>query len=86
VHFALRIPLGTIDQAQARLEELGHEVERVDFGNGNIAIYLDDPDGNVVELTEISVLWDGSAPAGGSGVRSPESGDLDEPEDGGDSD
>jgi catechol 2,3-dioxygenase-like lactoylglutathione lyase family enzyme len=61
VHFALRIPLGTIDQAQARLDELGFEVERVDFGNGNVAIYLDDPDGNVVELTEIRLLWDGTA-------------------------
>ena len=61
VHFALRIPLGTIDQAQARLEELGFGVERVDFGNGNVAIYLDDPDGNVVELTEIRLLWDGTA-------------------------
>lgn len=61
VHFALRIPAGTIDQAQTRLEELGFEVERVDFGNGNIAIYLDDPDGNVVELTEIRLLWDGTA-------------------------
>jgi hypothetical protein len=86
VHFALRIPLGTIDQAQARLEELGHEVERVDFGNGNIAIYLDDPDGNVVELTEITVLWDGSAPAGGSRMLSAEDGAFSEPEDDGDSD
>ncbi|MEZ4506580.1 MAG: hypothetical protein R2848_12230 [Thermomicrobiales bacterium] len=61
VHFALRIPAGTIDQAQARLEELGFAVERVDFGNGNVAIYTDDPDGNVVELTEIRLLWDGTA-------------------------
>lgn len=63
VHFALRLPLGTLDRAHARLEELGHTIERVDFGNGNVAIYLDDPDGNVVELTEVRVLWDGSAPA-----------------------
>lgn len=61
VHFALRIPHGTIERAQARLEELGFEVEKVDFGNGNVAIYLDDPDGNVVELTEIRLLWDGTA-------------------------
>jgi hypothetical protein len=86
VHFALRIPLGTIDQAQARLEELGHEVERVVFDNGNIAIYLDDPDGNVVELTEIVVLWDGTAPAGGSRVLPSEDDDFSEPEDDGDSD
>lgn len=66
VHFALRIPIGTIDRAQARLEELGFVVERVDFGNGNVAIYLDDPDGNVVELTEIRLLWDGTAAADAS--------------------
>lgn len=65
VHFALRVPLGTLEQAQARLEELGHEVERVDFGNGNVAIYIDDPDGNVVELTEIRLLWDESAASTG---------------------
>ena len=63
VHFALRVPLGALDQAQARLEELGHAVERVAFDNGNVAIYLDDPDGNVVELIEIVVLWDGAAPS-----------------------
>lgn len=65
VHFALRVPLGSLEQAQARLEELGHEVERVDFGNGNLAIYLDDPDGNVVELTEIRLLWDGGVASEG---------------------
>lgn len=65
VHFAIRIPLGAIDRAQARLEAFGFDVERVDFGNGNIAIYLDDPDGNVVELTEIRLLWDGSAASAG---------------------
>lgn len=63
VHFALRVPIGTLDAMQRRLERLGHEVESGwDFGNGNRAIYLDDPDGNVVELTERTTLWDG-APA-----------------------
>jgi catechol-2,3-dioxygenase len=62
VHFAIRVPMGTLDQMQTRLESLGHEVEDGwDFGNGNRAIYLDDPDGNVVELTERTTLWDGSA-------------------------
>ncbi|MEA2511379.1 MAG: hypothetical protein QOG89_1126 [Thermomicrobiales bacterium] len=61
VHFALRVPLGTLDTMQAHLEALGYEVEDGwDFGNGNRAIYLDDPDGNVVELTERRTLWDGS--------------------------
>ncbi|MCA9860356.1 MAG: VOC family protein [Thermomicrobiales bacterium] len=81
VHFALRIPHGTIEQAQARLEELGHEVERVDFGNGNVAIYLDDPDGNVVELTEIRLLWDGSASAeAGNPPSATKLGDFDDPD------
>jgi catechol 2,3-dioxygenase-like lactoylglutathione lyase family enzyme len=62
VHFAIRVPIGTLDQMQARLEALGHEVEDGwEFGPGNRAIYLDDPDGNVVELTERTTLWDGSA-------------------------
>jgi catechol-2,3-dioxygenase len=61
VHFAVRVPIGTLDGMQARLEALGHQVEDGwDFGRGNKAIYLDDPDGNVVELTERTTLWDGS--------------------------
>lgn len=60
VHFALRVPLGTLDATQALLEGLGLAVEAGwDFGGGNRAIYLDDPDGNVVELTERTTLWDG---------------------------
>ena len=61
VHFAIRVPLGTLATVQARLEGLGYAVESGwDFGGGNLAIYLDDPDGNVVELTERRSLWDGS--------------------------
>ncbi len=62
VHFAIRVPVGTLDQMQARLEMMGHEVESGwEFGKGNRAIYVDDPDGNVVEITERTTLWDGSA-------------------------
>jgi catechol 2,3-dioxygenase-like lactoylglutathione lyase family enzyme len=59
VHFALRVPFGTLDAVRARLIGLGYAVEDQDFGSGNRAIYLDDPDGNVVELTERTRLWDG---------------------------
>ena len=52
--------MGTLDMAKARLESLGYPVESRDFGGGNRAIYLDDPDGNVIELTERATLWDGS--------------------------
>ncbi|MGE3797084.1 MAG: VOC family protein [Thermomicrobiales bacterium] len=62
VHFAIRVPAGTLDQMQTRLEMMGHEVESGwEFGEGNRAIYLNDPDGNVVEITERVTLWDGSA-------------------------
>jgi catechol-2,3-dioxygenase len=67
VHFALRVPLGTLGAVRARLESLDYPVESWDFGNGNWAIYLDDPDGNVLELTERATLWDGSAATEGVG-------------------
>jgi glyoxylase I family protein len=67
VHFALRVPMGTLDTVAARLESLDFPVEPRDFGNGNRAIYLDDPDGNVVELTERATLWDGSPATGDEG-------------------
>src|SRR5262249_19773676 len=51
VHFAVRVPIGRLDEAQRRLEALGYEIEDGwEFGPGDRAIYLDDPDGNVVEL------------------------------------
>lgn len=60
VHFALRVPSGTLSTMQARLEALGYAVEDGwTFGPGDHAIYLDDPDGNVVELTERVTLWGG---------------------------
>jgi catechol-2,3-dioxygenase len=46
------VPTGTLDAVRARLESLGYPVAFQDFGNGNRAIYLNDPDGNVIELTE----------------------------------
>jgi catechol 2,3-dioxygenase-like lactoylglutathione lyase family enzyme len=68
VHFALRLPYGTLDAVRARLEGLGYEIEERDFGRGNRAIYLDDPDGNVLELTERTTLWDGSPAVEGDGM------------------
>jgi catechol 2,3-dioxygenase-like lactoylglutathione lyase family enzyme len=59
VHFAIRLPLGSLDATRARLLALGYAVEDRDFGGGNRDICLDDPDGNVVELTERTTLWDG---------------------------
>src|SRR3954447_17463999 len=60
VHFAIRVPYGTLNAMRARLTDMGYALEDQDFGSGNRAIYLDDPDGNVVELTERTRLWGGS--------------------------
>jgi len=60
VHFAIRVPRGTLDTMASRLAAFGLPLERKQFGPGDRAIYVDDPDGNVVELTERVTLWDGS--------------------------
>lgn len=50
VHFALSVPDQAIDAEAARLRDLGVEVEGpIQLGPGR-AIYVTDPDGNVVEL------------------------------------
>jgi catechol-2,3-dioxygenase len=67
VHFALRVPMGTLDAITARLESLDYPVESWDFGNGNRAIYLDDPVGNVLELSERTTLWGGRPATEGGG-------------------
>jgi catechol 2,3-dioxygenase-like lactoylglutathione lyase family enzyme len=60
VHLAIRVPRGTLDQAQARLEAFGYPIAgRLTFGPGDHALYVLDPDGNVVELTERVTVWGG---------------------------
>ena len=50
VHFALHIAEADYDAAVARLHQLGQEVEEIAFEGAGRAVYVDDPDGNVVEL------------------------------------
>lgn len=57
VHFALRLPHGSIDDVQARLEGLSYEILRIEFDDGNRSLYLDDPDGNCLELMDAVVDW-----------------------------
>ncbi len=61
VHFALLVEYGTLDTVRDRLTAQGVEItaER-DFGNGDHAIYFNDPDDNVVELTERKTDWAGA--------------------------
>lgn len=60
VHFALRIPRGSIDAMQERLEGLGYAVLRIEFDDGNRSVYVDDPDGNCLELMEAVADWSGA--------------------------
>ena len=61
VHLAIRVPSGTLPAMEVRLNARGHEVAGGwTFGPGDHAIYLNDPDGNVVELTERATLWGGT--------------------------
>ena len=51
VHFAMHIAEDDLDAAVALLRERGQEVREVSFGETHgRAAYVDDPDGNVVEL------------------------------------
>lgn len=57
VHFALRIQQGSIDAVQERLTGLGFDPLRIEFDDGNRSLYVDDPDGNCVELMDAVVDW-----------------------------
>lgn len=61
VHFAVLIEPGTLDAWLERLRGHGLAVEEPqEFAAGkNRSIYVDDPDGNVVELADWSIDWSG---------------------------
>jgi catechol 2,3-dioxygenase-like lactoylglutathione lyase family enzyme len=50
VHFALHIAESDYDAAVERLRSLGQEIEETEFEGAGRAAYLNDPDGNLVEL------------------------------------
>lgn len=60
VHFAVLVPPGSLPEFARRIHTAGYETERHTFGPGNLALYVTDPDGHVLELTERATLWDGS--------------------------
>ena len=70
VHFAVLVAPGSLPGFEARIHAAGNETERRDFGGGNLALYVTDPDGHVLELTERVTLWDRS-PARNALVTSP---------------
>jgi catechol 2,3-dioxygenase-like lactoylglutathione lyase family enzyme len=50
VHFAMHIADADFDAAVERLESKGYEVKQTEFEGAGRSAYVDDPDGNVVEL------------------------------------
>ena len=50
VHFAMHIADPDFDAAVERIEGHGYEVKQTAFEGAGRAAYVDDPDGNVVEL------------------------------------
>ena len=50
VHFAMQIAEADYEDAVALLRERGQEVEEMVFDGTGRAVYVNDPDGNVVEL------------------------------------
>jgi catechol 2,3-dioxygenase-like lactoylglutathione lyase family enzyme len=60
VHFALRIPQGSFEEAKAAITAQGIAVlDDVTFDDGNRSLYVNDPDGNCVELMDAVVAWNG---------------------------
>jgi hypothetical protein len=67
VHFAMHLADEHFAAAVDRLRSRDHKVEIVQFGEHSKAAYVDDPDGNVVELWTWDVarhLTDGAAATG----------------------
>ena len=50
VHYAMHIAEGDYEAAIERLRSSGLEVEETEFPGAGRSVYVDDPDGNVVEL------------------------------------
>ena len=50
VHYAMHIPEEAYARAVTRLREHGYEPHEEDFEENGRAVYVTDPDGNVVEL------------------------------------
>ncbi len=59
VHFAVYTAAGSLPEWNRRLRAAGHEFEVVEFGQGSRSLFVNDPDGNVVELADWPVDWEG---------------------------
>ncbi len=59
VHLAFLIPEGQLDAVEARLRAAGYEsAARVEFGPEKHSLFVNDPDGNVIELADWTKSWE----------------------------
>jgi catechol 2,3-dioxygenase-like lactoylglutathione lyase family enzyme len=75
VHYAFHVADGEIDRLKERIEAAGAEIEGpIQLGPGR-AIYVTDPDGNVVEFwsQDMSAYTSGARSGGGPGTFNPSS-------------
>src|SRR5229473_3893911 len=60
VHFAIYVEPGSLLDWQQQLQQAGLDVEGpVEFAHPNKSLFVEDPDGNVVELADWTVDWAG---------------------------
>jgi predicted enzyme related to lactoylglutathione lyase len=73
VHYAFHVEDGEVDRIKSRIEEAGGEVEGpIQLGPGR-AIYVTDPDGNVVEFwsQDMAAYTEGARAGGAPGTFRP---------------
>lgn len=59
IHLAFRVEPGALDDIEGRLRGAGTEpAGRVAFGPGQDSLFVQDPDGNVIEFADWSRSWE----------------------------
>lgn len=60
IHLAFLVPQGQLEAIEERLRAAGYELTgRSEFSPQKRAIYVNDPDGNVIEFADWTVSWEG---------------------------
>lgn len=62
VHLAFLLPLGQLSRMEARLQGAGYPCSRVEFSKEKLSLFVDDPDGNVIELADWTRSWENLDP------------------------
>lgn len=62
VHLAFLLPLGHLPLIETRLKEAGYTSSRVEFSAEKLSLFVDDPDGNVIEFADWTRSWENLEP------------------------